>query len=102
MVRVKYIVRIILFLLTGIAIIYLSKKSDDNVESVVEFKYKMIEKLSRDSLDSRHKLDVLIDDTTHFVDESSRVQDGIRYLAGLLGVFVVFEFVFLVIEKKRL
>src|SRR5258706_15714716 len=99
--RAKYIFRAVFFLLAVILLVYINKKTNDKVETIAEFKFKMIEKLRTDSLDSKQKLDLLLNDTAKFVDVSSRVKKGIHYLMGLLGVLVTTEFVFLILEKRN-
>lgn len=98
--RTKYIFRVIFILLTVFLLVYLNRKTDNNTESIAEFKLKMIEKIRTDSLDSKHKLDLLLNETTKFVDDSSHVRKGMLYLMRLLGLWVVIEGVFLVLEKR--
>ena len=99
--RTKYIIRIIFVLLTVFLLIYLNKKTDNNTESIAEFKLKMIEKIRTDSLDSKSKVDLLINETTKFIDDSSHVTKGIHYLMRLLGLWIVVELVFLLVEKSN-
>jgi regulatory protein YycI of two-component signal transduction system YycFG len=99
--RTKYIIRIIFVLLTVFLLIYLNRKTDNNTESIAEFKLKMIEKIRTDSLDSKNKLDLLVNETTKFVDDSSHVREGIHYLMRMLGLWVVIELVFLLLEKRN-
>jgi hypothetical protein len=61
----------------------------------------MIEKLRNDSLSSKHKLDLLLKETTKFIDDSSPVREGIHYLMGLLGLLVATEMGFLILEKRN-
>jgi hypothetical protein len=99
--RIRYILRILFFLFAIVLLVQLNRKTDDRVESVAEFKYKMFQKLKPDSLDSKHKLDLLVNETTKFVDDSSQVKDGIHYLMVLLGLLVVTEFVFLLLVNRN-
>ena len=99
--RARYICRIVFFLLAVLLLIYLNKKTDDNTATIAEFKFKTIEKIRTDSLDTKHKLDLLVDDTTKFIDGSTHVRKGIHYLMGLLALWGVVEFGFLILERKN-
>jgi hypothetical protein len=101
MIRTKRIFRIIFVLLTVVLLVNLNRKADANTESIAEFKLKMIEKIRTDSLDSKHKLDLLLNETTKFVDDSSHVKEGVHYLMRLLGLWVVIEGVFLFLKKRN-
>jgi len=61
----------------------------------------MIEKIRTDSLDSKDKVDLLVDETTKFIDGSSRVREGIHYLVGLLTLWGAVELGFLIREKRN-
>lgn len=82
-------------------LVYVNRKADDNTMTIAEFKFKTIQKIRNDSLDSKHKLNLLLNETTKFIDDSSRVRSGIRYLMGLLGVWIAVELVFLILEKRN-
>lgn len=97
----RYVFRIVFFLLTVLLLVFLNRKTDDNTKSIVEFKLKMIEKIRTDSLDSKDKLDLLVDETTKFVDGSSHVREGIHYLVGLLTLWGAIELGFLIREKRN-
>jgi hypothetical protein len=99
--RTKYIIRIIFVFLTVFLLVYLNRKTDDNSESIAEFKLKMIEKIRTDSLESKDKLELLLKETTEYIDDSSHVRDGIHYLMRLLGLWVIIELVFLVVDKRN-
>src|SRR6185369_5507598 len=99
--RAKYIFRVVFLLMTVSLLVYLNKKAGDDVGTIAEFKFKMIEKLRTDSLDAKHKLDLLLNDTTKFIDNSSHVRKGIHYLMGLLGLVVITEVGFLIIDKRN-
>jgi hypothetical protein len=71
------------------------------VGTIAEFKFKMIEKLRTDSLDSKHKMDLLLKETTKFIDDSSRVRKGIHYLMALLALTVTFELGFIILERRN-
>jgi len=97
--RTRYIFRIAFFILIVLQLVYLNRKTDDNVETIAEFKFKMFEKLRTDSLDSKHKMEVLLDETTKFVDDSSHVRKGIHHLMALLALLVTIEFGFFILMK---
>ena len=101
MIRTKGIFRIIFVLLTVVLLVYLNRKTDANTESIAEFKLKMIQRIQTDSLDSKKKLDLLLNETTKFVEDSSHVREGIHYLMRLLGLWIVIELVFLLLEKRN-
>src|SRR5687768_12867009 len=98
--KTRNILRLI-FLLVAIALlVYLNGKSNDNTQTVAEFKLKTYHEIKKDSLDSREKLDLLVNGTETFVDGSSRVRSGIRYLTLLFGLLVVVELTFLILNKR--
>jgi regulatory protein YycI of two-component signal transduction system YycFG len=99
--RTRWVFRAIFLLLTILLLIFLNRKTDDNTKTIVEFKLKMIDKIRTDSLDSKHKLELLINETTKFVDDSSHVREGIHYLVGLLTLWGAIELGFLIMEKRN-
>ena len=101
MTRVKYIVRGILLFLIALLLFQLNSKSDENVKSIVEFKFEMFEKVRKDTLDSKHKLNMVLNETTKFVEESSHVRNGIRRLMGALALLVVSELGFAMHERRN-
>lgn len=101
MTRTRLIFRIIFCLLTVFLIVFINKKTNDNTETIVEFKLKMIDKLRTDSLDNKHKVDQLIEGTTKFIEGSSHVRKGIHYLAGLLTLWGAIELGFLIIDRRN-
>lgn len=80
---------------------YLNKKTDDNTGTIVEFKFKMIEKIRTDSLDNKQKLNLLLNETTKYIEGSTHVREGIQHLMGLLGLWVVIELGFLILVKRN-
>jgi hypothetical protein len=70
--------------------------------SIVEFKYKTFKKIETDSLDPKRKLDLLVNETTNFIDDSTRVKKGIHYLTILFGLLVVAELCFLIFTKRTM
>jgi hypothetical protein len=99
--RAKYIFRAIFFLLAILLLVDLNRKTDDNIGTIAEFKIKTIEKIRTDSLDARHKADMVLKETTKFIDGSSHVRKGIHYLLGLFGLWVATEVGFLIISKRN-
>jgi regulatory protein YycI of two-component signal transduction system YycFG len=99
--RTRIIFRVVFIFLTVMLLIYINRKSSDNTMSIVEFKYKTFKKIEADSLDTKRKLDLLVDETTKFIDDSSRVKNGVHYLTLLFVLQIIAEFVFLIISKKR-
>lgn len=99
--RIRYVSRGVLFFLAICIIVYLNRKTDDNVDSIAEFKFKMYQKLQTDSLNSMQKADILLKETTKFVDDSSRLQKGTRYLMALLGLVIITELGFLIMAKRN-
>jgi hypothetical protein len=61
----------------------------------------MVEKIRKDSLDAKHKLDLLVDETTKFINDSSHVKEGIQNLVGLLTIWTIIELCFLVWGKRN-
>lgn len=97
--RVRDIFRVVVFLLTVVLLVYLNRKTNDNAETIAEFKFKIIEKIRTDSLDSKQKFDLLLNETTKFIDASSHVRRGIHYLIRLLALWLVIELVFLILRN---
>lgn len=94
--RIRNVFRL-LFIVTAIfLLIYINRKTNDNTLSVAEFKFKMYQKISKDSLDSKGKLNLIVNETSKYIDDSSRVQKGIHYLTGLFGILIVSELFFLI------
>jgi hypothetical protein len=99
--RTRLIVRIILILLTVFVIVFLNGKTEGDTKSIVEFKVKMYEKLKTDSLDSKAKVDLLFNETTKFVDDSSRLKRGLNYLTAILTLMIIAELVFVILGNNR-
>lgn len=101
MIRVRSTIRIVFLALAVLLLVNLNRKTNDKAGTIANFKYKMIEKLQTDSLNSKQKLDVLVNETTKFMDDSAHVRNGIRYLMALLGLFVATELGFLLVQKRN-
>ena len=99
--KARWIFRFLFFLLTVTLLVYINRKSNDSTMSIVEFKYKTFKKIETDSLDTKRKLDLLVNETTKFIDDSTRVRKGIRYLTLLFGLLVVVELGFLIFTKRN-
>lgn len=91
-------------MLTGLILIYLSIKTMDNVELVREFRYQTLDTIKADSSDKRHKFDLLDNETTKFsgriLEDTSHVREAVNYLIGLMGLFIIIEFSFLIATVK--
>lgn len=98
--RIKYIVRTVFLLVAIFLLVDLNRKTDGKAQSIAEFKVRTFEKIRKDSLDTRHKADLLIDETTKFMDNSSHVKKRASHLMTLLGLFVIVEIVFLVSKRR--
>jgi hypothetical protein len=98
--KARNISRISFLILTVILLVYINNKSNDHTLSIVEFKYNTYKKLNTDSLDNKQKLDIILKDTTEFIDDSSRVKAGVNYLTLLFILLIVSEFFFLITTKK--
>ena len=99
--RVRSILRIVYLLVAVALLINLNRKTNDKAETIANFKYKMIEKLQTDSLNSKQKINLLVNETTKFMDDSARVRNGIRYLMALLVLLGVTEVTFFILQKSR-
>jgi hypothetical protein len=100
----KHIFRVVFFLTTVFLIVYINTKSDDNAQSIAEFKFQTLKKLRADSLDTQDQVDLLINETKKFNDqlaEDSQIRKGLRYLTATLILFVIFEFSFSRLEKRK-
>jgi hypothetical protein len=99
--KARWIFRLVFFLLTVALLVYINRKSNDNTMSIVEFKYKTFKKFETDSLDAKRKMDLLVNETTKFIDNSTRVKKGIHYLTLLLSLLAVVELGFLIFTKRN-
>ena len=99
--RTRFIFRLVFFLLAIIVLVHLNTRTNEDTATIAEFKFKMFEKIKADSLDSKHKLDLLVNETTKFMDDSSRVREGIHYFRILFGLFVAAEVGFLILKKIK-
>lgn len=89
------------FLVSAIGlIVHLNRKTDDNTQSIVEFKLRMAEKIQKDSLDNKGKAEMLINETTRFVDDSAHVKSGMRYLLSLLILWGATELSFIIFSRR--
>ncbi len=99
--RTKYIFRAMFFLLAVLLLVDINRKTGDTVGTIAEFKFKMMEKIRTDSLDNKHKVDLLLKETTKFIDNSSHVREGIHYLLGLLALWAAIELGFLILQRRN-
>jgi hypothetical protein len=82
-------------------VVNLNRKTNDKAGSIANFKYKMIQKLQTDSLNSKQKINLLVNETTKFMDGSAHVRNGTRYLMVLLVLLVVTEVTFFFLLKRN-
>jgi hypothetical protein len=98
--RTRNIFRIAFLALAVILLVYINRKSNDNTLSIAEFKYKTYKKIETDSLDTKQKVDLLINETSKFIDDSSHVRNGVRYMTLLFVLQLIAEFIFLILSRK--
>jgi hypothetical protein len=99
--RTRNIFRLVFILLAAILLIYINGKSNDNSMSIVEFKYKTYKKIEADSLDAKQKVELLVNETSKFIDDSTRMSNGVHYLTLLFALQITAEFIFLILSKKK-
>lgn len=98
--RTRSILRILFFLLAIATLVHLARKTDEQAKTVVEFKYEMFKKVQTDSLDSKHKLDMMLRETNRFMDSSSYVKNGVHKLMMLFAIWALTEFGFVILKKR--
>jgi hypothetical protein len=101
MTKTRTIFRLVFIVLAIILLVNMTRKPNDNSESIPQFKFKMFQKIRTDSLDTRQKVNVLVNETTKFVEGSSKTRKGIHLLALLFAVLIVNEFAFLILKTIR-
>lgn len=97
----KYILRASFLIMIIYLIVQLNKKPDDRSQSIVEFKLKMLDKIQVDSLNSKQKIDLVIDDTRKFMDESSQIKKSANLLMAILAIWVVTELAFFALGRRK-
>jgi hypothetical protein len=100
--RTRNITRIVFLVLAVILLVYINRKPNESSMSIAEFKYKTYKKIEGDSLDAKRKVQLLVNETSKFIDNSSRVRNGVRYLTLLFVLLIIAEFAFLILSKKDL
>jgi hypothetical protein len=98
--KIKTLVRLIFFAIAVSLLIYTNIAPNEKSQSVAEFKLKMLQKIQMDSLNSDQKVKLVMDETSEFVETSSRVKDGLRYLTWLFAMAIIAELIFLVLKKN--
>ena len=72
---------------------------------IAKFKFETFNKVRTDSLDTEHKFDLLVNETTkfnkQFIEDSPHVRDGFRYLFGAVGLLIAVELGFFITERRR-
>ena len=99
--KTRNIVRIVFIVLAVILLIKMNTKPNDSTETIAEFKFKMFQKIRTDSLDSKQKVDLLVNETTKFVEGSSTTRKGIHQLSLLFALLIVVEFAFVITKTIR-
>ena len=103
--RRKYILRGTLLLLIVVLLINLYRKTDDNIARIAKFKLETLKKIKNDSLDTEHKFDLLVNETTEFnkqfVENSPQVRGAFRYLMGAVGLLIAVELSFFISEGRK-
>ena len=97
----KLILRVIFIILIVLQLAKLNRKTDDNAKSIAEFKFDMLKKAQTDSLNSRAKVEMILNETTKFVDGSENVKNGFRDFVRLLIAWAIIETTFSIIEKRN-
>jgi hypothetical protein len=101
----KYILRGTLLLAVVLLLIYLNGKNDDNIARIAKFKFETFNKIKADSLDTEHKFDLLVNETTKFteqmIEDSPQMREGVRYLIGVAGLLIAVELGFLIAKRRR-
>jgi hypothetical protein len=104
--RTKYILRGSVILLTISMLINLYRKTEDNISRIAKFKFEMLNKIKTDSLDTEHKFDLLVDQTTKFNkqlnEDSPQIRESVRYLIGAVGLLTAVELGFFITRRRRI
>jgi hypothetical protein len=98
--RARNILRFIFLVAAIFLIVRINQKTDEHVKSIVQFKFEVLKKMSQDSLASKEKVALMVDETTKFVRDSSQVKEGVDYFIKLAGLVIVAEIIFLILLKK--
>jgi hypothetical protein len=97
--RTRFLTRIFFLLLIISVLFYLNRKSGVNLDTITRFKLETMNKMQADSLDTKHKFDLLVKETTKFNEkineDSSHAQEAINFLIGLVIIFIISELFFL-------
>lgn len=101
MIRAKNIFRIAFFAALLYLVIQINRKSDDQAESIAEFKLKMYKKIQTDSIGTRQKIDLMRNETTRFIENSEQVKTGTRRLFLIVLTWLGFELIVQIKSRKR-
>ena len=105
MTRTKYILRATLLLLTISLLVNLFRKTDDHIGVIAKFKLETLDKIKADSLNAKHKFDLLVNETTKFsrqMDEDTpHIKEAVAYLIGIVVLFIAVELGFSIAERRR-
>ncbi|HMV09332.1 MAG TPA: hypothetical protein PK325_16730 [Cyclobacteriaceae bacterium] len=101
MTRARFIFRII-YLISAIALVYtINQKTEKQSDSIVEFKFKMLKKIQQDSLTVKEKAESVVDETSAFMDGSTRIKRASNFLFLLLVLIVLTELFFAVRYRSK-
>ena len=102
--RTRNIFRGLFFLLAVLLLIHLNRKTDVNLGVIAKFKYETLNKIKSDTLGSKAKLDLLVQETTKLNEQisqdSSHAQDVLYYLMGVVALFIGSELIFSIKAKR--
>ena len=103
--RTKYIIRGTLLLLIVLLLINLYRKTDSNIARIAKFKIDTFNKINTDSLDTEHKLDLLVNETTKFNkqlnEDTPHIKEAVRYLFGVVGLLIAAELGFYITKRRK-
>lgn len=101
MVRIRLLLRII-YLITAIILVYtINQKTEKQSDSIVEFKLKMLKKIQQDSLTVKEKAELVVDETSAFMDGSTRIKRASNFLFLLLVLVVLTEVILAVRTRVK-
>lgn len=103
--RMKYIIRGMLLLVIAGLLISLYHATENNITQIAKFKLDTFNKVNADSLDAKHKLDVLVNETKkfneQFVQDSPHVKNNLLLVIGAVGLLIMVELAFFITERRK-
>ena len=100
--KARTIIRIVFLIIAVSLLVSLNSTQQQDVKTIAQFKMKMIEKMRSDSLRSKDKLDLIIDDTKKFLDKSNHLKEDLDYLLMLFALWAIVELVFLQLARREM